>query len=62
MEMTDGGADYCFECVGKASLMEDAYASSRRVSLLFYLSISQSCIALWLICRQKYAIKTVTAL
>ncbi|XP_047178001.1 alcohol dehydrogenase-like 7, partial [Vigna umbellata] len=30
MEMTDGGADYCFECVGKASLMEDAYASSRR--------------------------------
>ncbi|KAL2895610.1 Alcohol dehydrogenase-like 7 [Bienertia sinuspersici] len=30
MEMTDGGADYCFECVGKASLVQDAYASCRK--------------------------------
>ncbi|XVE60520.1 hypothetical protein DITRI_Ditri05aG0135600 [Diplodiscus trichospermus] len=29
MEMTDGGVDYCFECVGLASLMEDAFNSSR---------------------------------
>ncbi|XP_038716547.1 alcohol dehydrogenase-like 2 [Tripterygium wilfordii] len=28
-EMTDGGADYCFECIGLASLMEDAFRSSR---------------------------------
>ncbi|KAL0438332.1 UNVERIFIED_CONTAM: Alcohol dehydrogenase-like 7 [Sesamum latifolium] len=29
-EMTGGGADYCFECVGKASLVEEAYASCRK--------------------------------
>ncbi|XAR61574.1 Alcohol dehydrogenase [Bertholletia excelsa] len=28
-EMTDGGADYCFECVGLASLVQDAYACCR---------------------------------
>ncbi|XP_052202410.1 alcohol dehydrogenase-like 1 [Diospyros lotus] len=28
-EMTDGGADYCFECVGLASLMQDAFNSCR---------------------------------
>lgn len=28
-EMTDGGADYCFECIGLASLMSDAFNSSR---------------------------------
>ncbi|KAA0065135.1 alcohol dehydrogenase-like 2 isoform X1 [Cucumis melo var. makuwa] len=28
-EETDGGADYCFECVGLASLMEEAIKSSR---------------------------------
>ncbi|CAL5385896.1 unnamed protein product [Camellia sinensis] len=28
-EMTDGGADYCFECIGLASLMPDAINSSR---------------------------------
>ncbi|KAK3025929.1 hypothetical protein RJ639_040845 [Escallonia herrerae] len=28
-EMTDGGADYCFECIGLASLMQDAFNSSR---------------------------------
>ncbi|KAJ0085449.1 hypothetical protein Patl1_08566 [Pistacia atlantica] len=27
--MTDGGADYCFECIGLASVMEDAFSSSR---------------------------------
>lgn len=30
-EMTGGGADYCFECVGLASLMSEAFKSSRRV-------------------------------
>ncbi|TKY74389.1 Alcohol dehydrogenase 2 [Spatholobus suberectus] len=28
-EMTNGGADYCFECIGLASLMADAFNSSR---------------------------------
>ncbi|XP_020202126.1 alcohol dehydrogenase-like 2 [Cajanus cajan] len=28
-EMTDGGAGYCFECIGLASLMADAFNSSR---------------------------------
>jgi threonine dehydrogenase-like Zn-dependent dehydrogenase len=30
-ELTDGGADYCFECVGLASLMQEAFRSSREV-------------------------------
>ncbi|KAL4575423.1 hypothetical protein LXL04_022266 [Taraxacum kok-saghyz] len=30
MEMTDGGADYCFECVGLTSLVHEAYASCRK--------------------------------
>ncbi|GAB2215932.1 hypothetical protein Droror1_Dr00023695 [Drosera rotundifolia] len=30
MEMTDGGADYSFECVGLASLVEEAFASCRK--------------------------------
>ncbi|XP_042047276.1 alcohol dehydrogenase-like 7 isoform X3 [Salvia splendens] len=29
-EMTDGGADYCFECVGRSSLVEEAYACCRQ--------------------------------
>ncbi|XP_047983079.1 alcohol dehydrogenase-like 7 [Salvia hispanica] len=29
-EMTDGGADYCFECVGRSSLVEEAYACCRK--------------------------------
>ncbi|CAI0434987.1 unnamed protein product [Linum tenue] len=29
-EMTEGGADYCFECVGLPSLMEEAYACCRK--------------------------------
>lgn len=28
-EMTNGGADYCFECIGLASVMEDAHESSQ---------------------------------
>ncbi|XP_073224316.1 alcohol dehydrogenase-like 2 isoform X2 [Cicer arietinum] len=28
-DMTDGGADYCFECIGLASLMAEAFNSSR---------------------------------
>lgn len=35
-EMTGGGADYCFECVGNASVVEEAYACCRKVSTLFY--------------------------
>lgn len=31
IEMTDGGADYCFECVGLTSLVHEAYAASRKV-------------------------------
>ncbi|KAK1392967.1 S-(Hydroxymethyl)glutathione dehydrogenase [Heracleum sosnowskyi] len=30
MEMTDGGADYCFECVGMASLVHEAFACCRK--------------------------------
>ncbi|XP_073224296.1 alcohol dehydrogenase-like 7 isoform X3 [Cicer arietinum] len=30
IEMTNGGADYCFECVGTASLVHEAYASCRK--------------------------------
>ncbi|KAL3641061.1 hypothetical protein CASFOL_016029 [Castilleja foliolosa] len=30
VEMTGGGADYCFECVGKASLVEEAFACCRK--------------------------------
>ncbi|KAK9109389.1 hypothetical protein Sjap_017449 [Stephania japonica] len=29
-EMTDGGVDYCFECVGLVSLVYEAYASCRK--------------------------------
>ena len=32
LEMTDGGADYCFECVGMASLVHEAFACCRKVS------------------------------
>jgi len=31
IEMTGGGADYCFECVGMASVVHEAYASCRKV-------------------------------
>ncbi|KAF9600471.1 hypothetical protein IFM89_009386 [Coptis chinensis] len=29
-EMTDGGADYCFECVGSGSLVQEAFACCRK--------------------------------
>ncbi|KAL8524282.1 hypothetical protein ACS0TY_014016 [Phlomoides rotata] len=29
-EMTDEGADYCFECVGKSSLVQEAYSCCRK--------------------------------
>ena len=32
--MTNGGADYCFECIGLASLMAEAFNSSREVCFL----------------------------
>ncbi|KAL8162368.1 hypothetical protein V2J09_013857 [Rumex salicifolius] len=28
-ELTNGGADYCFECIGAASIMQEAFDSSR---------------------------------
>ncbi|XWS25303.1 hypothetical protein CRYUN_Cryun27aG0057700 [Craigia yunnanensis] len=34
-EITDGGADYCFECIGLASVMEDAFISNREVLINF---------------------------
>lgn len=34
MEMTGCGADYCFECVGNASFVQEAYACCRMVSSL----------------------------
>lgn len=39
MEMTDGGADYCFECVGAASLVHEAFACCRKVCVLLSLSL-----------------------
>ncbi|KAK3038870.1 hypothetical protein RJ639_028592 [Escallonia herrerae] len=30
IEMTDGGADYCFECVGLSSIVREAYDSCRK--------------------------------
>uniref|UniRef100_A0A803LUR4 Alcohol dehydrogenase n=1 Tax=Chenopodium quinoa TaxID=63459 RepID=A0A803LUR4_CHEQI len=33
-ELTDGGADYCFECIGSATVMQDAFESSREELLL----------------------------
>ncbi|GAB4861274.1 hypothetical protein Ancab_036434 [Ancistrocladus abbreviatus] len=31
-ELTDGGADYCFDCVGSVTLMEEAFEGSREGS------------------------------
>lgn len=31
--MTDGGADYCFECIGASSVMLDAFRSAKQVLL-----------------------------
>ncbi|VAH43676.1 unnamed protein product [Triticum turgidum subsp. durum] len=32
-EMTGGGADYCFECIGSTSVMAEAFQSSRKVCM-----------------------------
>ncbi|KAI3873892.1 hypothetical protein MKW98_001541 [Papaver atlanticum] len=40
-EMTNGGADYCFECIGLASVMNDAFNSCRGVRIAF---VSHCCI------------------
>ncbi|KAL2893723.1 Alcohol dehydrogenase-like 2 [Bienertia sinuspersici] len=29
-DLTDGGADYCFECIGSSTVMKDAFQSSRQ--------------------------------
>lgn len=34
--MTEGGADYCFECVGRASIVHEAFDCCRKVSNLIY--------------------------
>jgi len=65
--MTGGGADYCFECAGKASLMEEAYTSCRKVSLYsspsIYLSIYLLIMPCTVVYRQtKNVIKIVPAL
>jgi len=36
-EMTDVGADYSFECIGLASLMEEAFKSTRPVRFYRFL-------------------------
>lgn len=38
MEMTNGGADFCFECLGLDSVMKAAFASSRQVSSSQYIA------------------------
>ena len=43
IEMTDGGADYCFECIGLAALMSEAFQSSRAVYLHAFTSVYLSC-------------------
>lgn len=32
IEMTNGGDDYCFECVGLGTLVQEAFACCRKVS------------------------------
>ena len=38
-ELTNGGADYCFECIGMASVMQEAFRSSRQVTPLSHARI-----------------------
>ncbi|KAI3442783.1 uncharacterized protein J3R85_001052 [Psidium guajava] len=42
-EITDGGSDYSFECIGLASVMADAFNSSREVSSSSSFSLTFSC-------------------
>ena len=39
-EMTDGGADHCFECVGLSSLVHKAFACCQKVSLSLSVSLN----------------------
>lgn len=32
-EMTGGGADYCFECIGSTAVTAEAFSSSRMVRI-----------------------------
>lgn len=47
LEMTGGGADYCFECVGLASLVHEAYASCRKVCLSQSVSKTHPCTVIY---------------
>ena len=49
-EMTDGGADYCFECVGMNTLVEEAFACCRKV----YLSIQSKSLIKYYLFYLKY--------
>ncbi|KAI3976378.1 hypothetical protein MKX01_021894 [Papaver californicum] len=51
-EMTDGGADYCFECIGLASLMNDAFTSCRAVRI--HLPVSHCCIICFCLIELKH--------
>uniref|UniRef100_A0A453IZ58 Alcohol dehydrogenase-like C-terminal domain-containing protein n=1 Tax=Aegilops tauschii subsp. strangulata TaxID=200361 RepID=A0A453IZ58_AEGTS len=55
IEMTDGGADYCFECIGLAALMNDAFQSSRAVCAhtLVHLSCKDDFHFLTWLCRRR---------
>ncbi|MFS8010836.1 putative alcohol dehydrogenase [Helianthus anomalus] len=57
MEMTDGGADYCFECAGMSSLVHEAYASCRKVY-----SISYHSLYIWQFKRCKRWIPSLTCI
>lgn len=35
--MTDGGADYCFECVGNVDIMLAAFESCQEVTFLSFI-------------------------
>ncbi|RDX72119.1 Alcohol dehydrogenase-like 2, partial [Mucuna pruriens] len=52
-EMTNGGADYCFECIGLASLMADAFNSSRDHTYTNFINYR------WLVCWDQGWGKTV---
>ncbi|PHU00615.1 Alcohol dehydrogenase-like 7 [Capsicum chinense] len=62
IEMTNGGADYCFECVGLAKLVQEPFAYCRKTALFglsIVFSLFQSTLIhnnLWLVSR-----KTLTA-
>ncbi|RZC64424.1 hypothetical protein C5167_008113 [Papaver somniferum] len=60
-EMTDGGADYCFECVGLASLMNLAFTSCRNGSgKTIVLGVEMNGTPLSLGCYELLKGKTIT--